>query len=190
DATARAGDRIDYGGGSEDHKFYLWNGGFRNADARFGDTLTRKEVGTRPAIDLYKNADSAVEMNKELEQIYAAVKEGKLDTTGSNGNVFYKILREGSGDLVTINDTLVVRYIGKLLNDTIFDQTKDKPATFPLRRLIRGWQLGMPFCRQGGKIRLIIPSPLGYSIRNLGIITPNSILVFDVEVLEIKKGKG
>ena len=190
DATARAGDRIDYGGGSEGGKFYLWNGGFRNADARFGDTLTRKEAGTRPVIDLYKNADSAVEMNKELEQIYAAVKEGKLDTTGSNGNVFYKILREGSGDQVTINDTLVVRYIGKLLNDTIFDQTKDKPATFPLRRLIRGWQLGMPFCRQGGKIRLIIPSPLGYSIRNLGIITPNSILVFDVEVLEIKKGKG
>ena len=53
----------------------------------------------------------------------------------------------------------------------------------------KGWQTGLPFCRQGGKIRLIIPSALAYTTRNLGIIPPNSILIFDVEVLEIKKEK-
>ena len=67
------------------------------------------------------------------------------------------------------------------------DETKEKIVVFPLKRLIKGWQIGLPFCKQGGKIRLIIPSSLAYSIRNLGIITPNSILVFDVEVVEIKR---
>ena len=81
---------------------------------------------------------------------------------------------------------LFVNYKGQLMNGEVFDQTKDKPATFPLKRLIKGWQMGLPFCRQGGKIRLIIPTSLGYGIRNLGVIPPNSILIFDVEVLEIK----
>ncbi len=189
DATAKAGDRIDYGGGAEADRFYLWHGGFKEPNARFGDDFTRKETGTRPVVDLYKNADSAIEMNKEVELINAAVREGKLDTTGSSGNVYYKILQEGTGEYVHLDDTLVVNYKGQLMDGSVFDQTKDKPATFPLKRLIKGWQTGLPFCRQGGKIRLIIPSPLAYSIRNIGVIPPNSVLLFDIEVIEIKKGK-
>ena len=143
----------------------------------------------KPVIDLYKNADSAVEAAKEREQIMKAIQAGLFDTTGSKNGVFYTLLKEGTGDPVSINDTLVVHYKGSLLNGSGFDSTKEKPATFALKRLIRGWQTGMPLCRQGGKIRLIIPSYLGYSIRNLGVIPPNSVLVFDVEVVELKKGK-
>lgn len=186
DATGKAGDRIDYGAGVENNKFYLWNGGFRSASAQFNDTLNRILTGERPVIDLYKNADSLKEIKKENEIILAAIKEGKLDTTGSINSVYYKILKEGTGKQVALNDTLVVHYKGSLLNGFVFDQSKDKPATFPLKRLIRGWQIGLPFCKQGGKIRLIIPSPLAYSIRNLGVIPPNSVLIFDIEVLEIK----
>jgi len=83
----------------------------------------------------------------------------------------------------------MVRYKGQLMDGSVFDETKEEPATFPLKRLIKGWQAGLPFCRQGGKIRLIIPSALAYSIRNLGIIPPNSPLIFDVEVVEIKRPK-
>ena len=111
------------------------------------------------------------------------------DTKVTSAGIFYKMLREAEGPAVTIDDTLVVNYKGQLLNGFVFDETKDKPATFPLKRLIKGWQLGLPFCRQGGKIRLIIPSSLAYSIRNLGEIPPNSPLIFDVEVLEIKRAK-
>lgn len=189
DATGKAGDRIDYGAGVEDNKFYLWNGGFRSANAQFNDTLNRILTGERPVIDLYKNADSLKEIAKENEIILAAIKEGKFDTTGSASMVYYKILQEGTGKQVTLNDTLVVRYKGSLMNGFIFDETKKEPATFPLKRLIRGWQIGLPFCKQGGKIRLIIPSALAYSIRNLGVIPPNSILIFDIEVLEIKNAQ-
>lgn len=189
DATAKAGDRLDYGGGAESDRFYLWNGGFKDANALFNQEFIRKETGNRPQIDLYKNADSAVQMDKDIERMAAAVRDGKFDTTGSNENIYYKILKEGDGDLVRITDTVVVNYKGWLMDGPVFDQTKDKPATFPLKRLIKGWQAGLPFCRQGGKIRLIIPSASGYSIRNLGTIPPNSILVFDIEVLEIKRSK-
>jgi len=189
DATGKAEDRIDYGAGVENNKFYLWNGGFRQANAQFNDTLNRILTGERPVIDLYKNADSLKEITKEKEIIQSAIKEGKFDTTGSADMVYYKILQEGTGKQVTLNDTLVVRYKGSLMNGFIFDETKKEPATFPLKRLIRGWQIGLPFCKQGGKIRLIIPSALAYSIRNLGVIPPNSILIFDIEVLEIKNAQ-
>ncbi len=187
DATGKAGDRIDQGGAAEGNRFYLWNGGFKHSDTRFNDAFTRTETGEKPVIDLYKNADSLAESQKENEVILAAIREGKFDTTGSSNGVYYKILEEGSGDHVTVNDTLIVRYKGKLLNGFIFDQTKEKPAVFPLKRLIKGWQTGLPYCRQGGKIRLIIPSPYAYTIRNLGNIPPNSILVFDIEVVDIRR---
>ncbi len=186
DATGKAGDRIDYGAGMEDNKFYLWNGGFKSANAQFNDVFNRMATGEKPVIDLYKNADSLTEISKENKQIFTAIQEGKFDTTGSFNGVFYKILKEGNGGFVTVHDTLVVNYKGQLLNGVVFDQTKDKPSVFPLKRLIKGWQIGLPFCRQGGKIRLIIPSTLAYSIRNTGVIPPNSILIFDIEVLEIK----
>ena len=118
-----------------------------------------------------------------------AVKLKQADTTGSIDGVYYYILKEGTGDYVTVTDTVTVFYKGSLLKDgSIFDQTKGQPATFPLRRLIRGWQVGLPKCRTGGKIRLYIPSGLGYSIRSRSKdIPPNSVLVFDIEVLSVKK---
>lgn len=187
DATGKAGDRIDYGARVQNNKFCLWNGGFKETDTKFADEFTRTASGERPAADLYKNADSVLESKKENAIILGAIKNGQYDTTGSANGVYYKIVQDGSGDYVAADDTVIVKYRGQLLNGGIFDETREKPATFPLKRLIKGWQVGLPYCRAGGKIRLIIPSHMAYSIRNSGKIPPNSILVFDVEVLEIKK---
>ena len=103
--------------------------------------------------------------------------------------MYYQILEEGKGDLVSLNDTVTVFYKGSILKDGyVFNETKDEPATFPLNRLIKGWQLGLPLCRVGGKIKLVIPSGLAYSIRSRASdIPPNSILVFDITVKEVKK---
>ena len=187
DATGKAGDRIDYGGGEKDGKFYLWNGGFQNATATYGDVFNRA-TGTRPVIDLAKNADSTKQAEKDKQMIFTAVKNKEIDTTGSKDGVYYNILKEGTGNYVSVNDTITVYYKGSLLKDgSIFDQTKDKPATFPLKRLIKGWQAATPMCKVGGKIRLFIPSGLAYTIRSSKGIPPNSVLVFDIEVLSVKK---
>ncbi len=189
DVTGKAGDRIDYGGGVEDGKFYLWNGGFQKATAKYGDVFNRAATNQRPMVDLTKNVDSAKQAAKDQQMIFTAVKNKEIDTTGSKDGVYYQILKEGTGNYVSVNDTVTVFYKGSLLKDgSIFDQTKDKPATFPLKRLIKGWQAGMPACKVGGKIRLFIPSGLAYTIRSRSkSIPPNSVLVFDIEVLNTKK---
>lgn len=143
----------------------------------------------RPTIDLTRQVDSLEQLSLDLQEINAAIQSGKIDTTGSKENVYYKILKEGNGDLVNINDTVTAFYKGSLLKDgSVFDETKDKPATFPLKRLIRGWQIAVPLLKIGGKIRIFIPSSLAYSIRSRSkAIPPNSVLVFDVEVVSVKK---
>lgn len=189
DATGKAGDRIDYGGGAENGKFYLWNGGFQKANAVYGQAFDRTATGKRPVVDLTKNADSASQATKDKTLIFEAVARKQIDTTGSVEGVYYQILKEGTGDYVAVSDTVTVKYKGSLLKDgSIFDQTRDKPATFPLKRLIKGWQLAVPKCRVGGTIRIIIPSGLAYTIRSRSkAIPPNSVLVFDIEVLGVKK---
>ncbi len=188
DATGKAGDRIDYGGGSENGKFYLWNGGYQQSDAGYGDIILRKPVAQTPVIDLYKHVDSTTQAFTDKQLIDEAVAAGKLDTSGSKDGVYYKILEPGSGGNVMVSDTVVAYYKGSLLNGDTFDGTKDKPATFPLNRLIKGWQIGVPLCKVGGKIRLIIPSGFGYSIRTRSPkIPPNSILLFDIEVVGVKR---
>ncbi len=186
DATGKAGDRIDYGAGAEDTTFYLWHGGFTAANVKYGDVFNRKATSNKPVIDLYKNADSAKEMQNEKASILSYTNIAKDTSWKESNGVYYKILKEGKGNQVKLSDTVVVRYKGMLLNSSVFDETKNEPASFPLSRLIKGWQLGLVNCRQGGSIRLVIPSPLAYSIRNLGKIPPNSVLVFDVDVEAVK----
>ncbi len=189
DATGKAGDRFDIGAGVSNEQFYLWNGGFTPQEARPGDQFKRNHTTKAPLIDYTKDADSLVQAKKDLEEIAIAVKTGKLDTTGSIESVYYHILQQGTGDYVAVTDTVTVHYKGSILTDgTVFDQTRDNPATFPLRRLIRGWQLALPKCKVGGKVRVIIPSAQAYGIRTRSKdIPPNSVLVFDIEVVGTKK---
>jgi FKBP-type peptidyl-prolyl cis-trans isomerase len=189
DATAKAFDRTDIASGVEANKFFLINGGFENTVSKLGITYIRTATKQRPVVDVTKNIDSAVRFKNEIAEIYKAVADKKIDTTGSVNGLYYQILKEGNGENVLATDTVIVYYKGSLLSDgSVFDQTKeDKPVTFPLSRLIKGWAIGLSKCKEGGKIRLIIPSALGYSIRSRSpAIPPNSILVFDIEVLKTK----
>lgn len=191
DSTGTARDRFDMGAGVVGEQFYLWNGGFAEQEGKPGDLLKRNNTSKAPIIDYTKDADSLIQAKKDMEEIASAVKTGKIDTTGSIESVYYHILQQGSGDFVAVTDTVTVHYKGSLLTDgSIFDQTRDNPATFPLRRLIRGWQLALPKCRVGGKVRVIIPSAQAYGIRTRSKdIPPNKVLVFDIEVVATKKSQ-
>lgn len=141
-----------------------------------------------PSINLYSHIDSIQQREKENSLIRKAIAAGKTDAINFEQGVYYTMLKEGTGRQVSIDDTVVVNYKGYLFSDgSVFDQTMDKPAIFPLKRLIRGWQTGVPLCKVGGKIKLVIPSDLAYSIRTRSAkIPPNSILVFEIEVLDVK----
>lgn len=145
------------------------------------DSQTTKPPVLRP----FSNTDSIVQQQIEEKNLTARFKDSITFKEG----IFYQVLKEGTGKQVLVSDTVIIHYKGWLFsNGSVFDETKEKPATFPLNRLIRGWQVGVPQCRVGGKIRLYIPSGSAYGIRTFTTdIPPNSTLVFDVEVLEAKE---
>lgn len=103
-----------------------------------------------------------------------------------NSGLFYVVSKEGNGEFPTINNNVTVHYTGKLLDGSVFDSSiaRGTPATFPLTGVIVGWQIGIPKFSKGGAGTLIIPSDLAYGSRGQGSIPPNSVLVFDVEVLD------
>ena len=146
------------------------------------------DAKTNPTVNVTSHIDSLEQHQKEIEYIKQAIASGKSDAKEVKEDVFYTIMQEGTGRQVLLTDTVVVHYKGYLLSDgTIFDQTRTQPATFPLNRLIRGWQIAVPLCKVGGKIKIVIPSVLAYSIRTRSPkIPPNSVLVFEVEVLDVK----
>lgn len=98
-------------------------------------------------------------------------------------------LRQGGGPHPSDKDTVKVHYRGTLVNGTEFDSSykRSKPASFPLDRVILCWTQGMQKMRAGGKARLFCPAHMGYGARGIpGTIPPNSVLIFEVELLAIE----
>jgi FKBP-type peptidyl-prolyl cis-trans isomerase len=150
------------------------------------DNETKKLV-----INLASHVDSLSQFELERKMIDQAIVAGKSDAKDNIDGVYYKIIKEGTGRQIQKNDNLKIFYKGYLFSDgTVFDETKEKPVNFPLNMLIKGWQLGLPICKIGGKIKLVTPSVMAYSIRTITAkIPPNSILVFEIEVLEAEESK-
>jgi FKBP-type peptidyl-prolyl cis-trans isomerase len=105
-------------------------------------------------------------------------------------NVKIEDIEEGTGPEVKSGDTVVIHYTGTLSDGTKFDSSVDRKAPFETRigvgDVIKGWDLGVVGMKVGGKRKLTIPPSLGYGAQGVGSIPPNSILIFDVELLEIK----
>lgn len=99
-------------------------------------------------------------------------------------------IAEGEGPAAAPGHRVSVHYDGRLADGTPFDSSRDRgrPFAFTLGRgqVIRGWEIGIEGMKAGGRRRLTIPPELGYGDRDLGIIPPNSTLVFDVELLSLE----
>jgi FKBP-type peptidyl-prolyl cis-trans isomerase FkpA len=148
----------------------------------------KNQASSPPLVNLFGHVDSVQQRQADIKLIEAAISSGKTDVKQNEQSVYYIIMKEGTGKQVSVNDTVVAHYKGYLFADgKVFDQTKQNPATFPLRRLIRGWQIGVPLVKVGGTIKLVIPSDMAYSIRTRAAkIPPNSILVFEIEVVDVR----
>lgn len=83
--------------------------------------------------------------------------------------------------------TVTLHYTGTFIDGRTFDSSRDRgePATFPLNRLIVGWQEGVPMMRIGDRCLFAIPGALAYGPRNRPPIPPNSALLFDIELIAI-----
>lgn len=128
---------------------------------------------------LQAGLDDAIIVKFIADNNIAAIKHAK--------GIYYQILNPGSGSTTYSASTQVtVKYAGRLLNGTVFDQTTTQPITFPLGNVIVGWQIGVPLIKKGGKIRLLIPSGYGYGRDGAGRIPPNAVLDFDIELVDVQ----
>jgi len=99
--------------------------------------------------------------------------------------LYYVVNNIGNGDIPDINSIVTVAYKGTLTDGTIFDQSGSGGATFPLSNVIQGWQEGIPLFSEGGSGILLIPSALGYGGQAVGSIPANSVLIFEVTLLNV-----
>lgn len=109
---------------------------------------------------------------------------GMTVQTHSSG-MLYQIVNPGSGLTPSLTSRVSVRYTGKLMNGTIFDSNTGVPVQFLLNQVIAGWQLGLPLIKKGGTIRLIIPSSLAYGCSATGPIPGDSVLYFEIELVDV-----
>ena len=110
-----------------------------------------------------------------------------MNTSTHSSGLYYEILDPGTGDAPEANSTIFIRYTGKLLDGTVFDERTDASTTgWPLSGLIEAWRIGVPLIREGGHIRLLVPSSLAYGCANYGAIPGNSILYFDIELVDVQ----
>lgn len=128
--------------------------------------------------------------NKQEAKDFLEKNKKRKNVVTLDSGLQYEILEKGKGKSPKAEDTVVAHYKGTLLDGTEFDSSykRNEPATFQVNRLIPGWQEALQLMQPGAKWKLYIPSDLAYGRQGAGnIITPNSMLIFDLELLEIKQ---
>ena len=144
------------------------------------------------AAALYMNANKGADypVPSTLNQEEIVTNTASADTITTASGLQYRIITEGSGtENPSPSSIVTVHYSGKLTDGTEFDSSykRNQPASFPVNGVIRGWTEALQLMHVGDKWELTIPSDLAYGRQGAGIaIPPDAILIFEVELLEIK----
>ena len=114
-----------------------------------------------------------------------ANKEGVVVTASG---LQYEIIETGSGKTPGATDTVVTHYAGTFLDGSEFDSSikRGEPLSFPVNGVIAGWTEALMLMQEGDKWRLFVPSDLAYGPSGVGPIPPNSTLIFEVQLIQVK----
>ena len=156
--------------------------------------LDKKEIQSiSRSVERYvqeKKVELKADIGKENKALGLDFLTNNANRTGifvTDSGLQYEVLKSGQGSKPKASDTVKVNYLGTLLDGTEFDSsyTRNKPASFPLNRVIKGWTEGVQLMNTGAKYRFYVPSELAYGARSTGKISSHSTLIFEVELLEI-----
>ncbi len=155
------------------------------------------------AIELWKNFlnEQHKEKIKKMQKEAAKVKEEgkkfleknkeKAGVITTKSGLQYEILKQGEGKIPQKGEKVSVHYVGTLLNGKEFDSSvkRKKPFEFEVGkgRVIKGWDEALQLMPVGSKWKIYIPNELAYGERQTGMIPSGSLLIFEVELLDIKK---
>ncbi len=135
-------------------------------------------------------ANAAAAEAKQAGEAFRAENGAKEGVTTLPSGIQYKVLTEGAGEKPTIESTVVAHYHGTLIDGSVFDSSVERgsPATFALKRVVKGWQEVLPMMAVGSKWQVVIPPELAYGETGAPPkIGGNATLVFEIELVEIKK---
>lgn len=132
-----------------------------------------------------KDDDSEKQAAIDEQIILDYLAANNIDATRHESGLYYVITDEGTGDQPTIYNMVEVYYKGYFTDGSIFDQTTSGPVSLSLQSLIPGWQIGIPLIKEGGSIRLFLPSALGYGNSGSGSVPPNTVIFFDIDLVNI-----
>lgn len=159
----------------------------------FSDAATKKQIATLdewgPLINtLAQERQKRVVERKKAEAVaFLAKAATEPMAIKTESGVIYRELTPGTGRSPSATDTVKVHYRGTLVDGTEFDSSykRNEPATFPLNGVIRCWTEGVQKMKVGGKAKLVCPSDLAYGDQGRPGIPPASVLIFEIELLEI-----
>jgi FKBP-type peptidyl-prolyl cis-trans isomerase len=162
------------------------------AEVQEANNAIQTMVQERQAAERKKRTDAMKKMGDEAkpkgEDFLAANKKKEGVQTTASG-LQYKVITEGTGEPPKATDTVVVNYKGTFIDGTEFDSSfkHGKPALFPVNRVIPGWTEGLQLMKPGSKYQFVIPSNLAYGENPPpgSEIPPNSVLVFEVELISV-----
>lgn len=146
-------------------------------------------LSTLIALALISCKDDTLTPEEQLQEDLRIIKQyltdNNLTADSTASGLHYFITSEGAGGHPNLQSTVTVKYKGYLTDGTVFDQTTgNETIKFLLSDLILGWQEGIPLLKKGGKGTFLLPSALGYGPGGSGSIPPNTVLIFDIELVD------
>ncbi len=159
-----------------------------------GDSVKMDQMQMQMMVQSYVSKEEGKKADVTLKagEKFLAENKTKPGVKVTPSGLQYQVIKEGNGVKPLATDTVEVHYTGTLTNGKEFDSSQShggQPVTFPLNRVIPGWTEGIQLMSEGAKYKFFIPSNLAYGQQAPREIGPNAVLIFDVELLKVKKGK-
>ena len=134
-----------------------------------------------------EKSDRDARFNTEVSKSILAQNRQNEKIKETASGLQYEVIKEGKGKTPVVTDRVKVHYVGTLYNGQTFDSSRERgePATFGLNQVIKGWTEGLQLMTEGSTYKFWIPAELGYGNRATGSIPAGSLLIFEVELIEV-----
>ncbi len=150
----------------------------------------QKEFAEKMKVKQESQMKALQEKNKEAGDAYLAANKAKKGVIVTVSGLQYEVVKEGTGAVPVAEDTVTVHYKGTMIDGRVFDDSnaRGEAATFGVTQVIPGWSEVLQLMKEGATYHVVIPPSLAYGEQGVPpMIEPNSVLVFDVDLVSIEK---
>lgn len=139
------------------------------------------------AAEIAPGAPGTIEWHNAQQQALHALDAADGWYRLDGGVMFRRTAGDGSGPAPTVEDDITIHYTGSFTDGEVFDSSVERgePATFPLSRLIPGWQIAIPYMGVGDTAEIVIPAESAYGLEGRGPIPGGATLLFTIEMIGI-----